>query len=79
MIVAWHLYTRRNCGLCDEFVDALEAHPHAPEAVELRDVDSRAEWRARFGNDVPVLTDSGDRVICKHRFDAAGLAAAMSA
>ena len=72
-----HLYTRRQCGLCDAFVDALEAaQPRLP--LDMRDVDADPAWRERFGHDVPVLTDAADRVICMHHFDAAALRAAVA-
>jgi hypothetical protein len=38
------------------------------------DVDSDAELRLRYGRDVPVLVDSSDHPICRHRLDAGAIA-----
>jgi hypothetical protein len=68
------LLTREECGLCEEFLEAL--HDEAARAplppLDLVDVDSDPELRRRHGLDVPVLLLDGVR-ICAHRFDAAEL------
>lgn len=54
------LYTRHDCGLCDEMMAGLA--PWLAErglAAELRDVDVDPVTRRRFGLKVPVLTVDG--------------------
>ena len=63
------LFTRRNCALCDEFVDALEASFPRQLDITVCDVDACDDWRKQFGNDVPVLTNAEGRLICQHFFD----------
>lgn len=75
--LAVQLYTRRSCSLCDEFVDALEGGFPRMLEIELRDVDRHADWRQRFGDDVPVLTHADGRLICQHRLDANAVRAAL--
>jgi len=54
------LYTRKDCGLCDEMKAAVGA---IAESVALRleeiDVDSAAELQEKYGNEVPVLFING--------------------
>jgi hypothetical protein len=64
------LLTREECGLCEEFLEQLQAfgqgRPLPPLAIE--DVDADAEMQRRYGLHVPVLLLDGERV-CAHRFD----------
>jgi hypothetical protein len=68
------LLVRPECGLCEEFEQALLAfgreHPLPP--VELVDVDSDPLLRRRHGLDIPVLL-WGDVRVCQHRLDRAEL------
>ncbi len=41
--------------------------------VEVRDIDSRADWRAAYATRVPVVEYDG-RVICEYRLDRAAIA-----
>ena len=64
------LLTRPDCGLCEEFLDdinALAAVTPLP-AVALLDVDSDPLLARRHGLDIPVLLLDGVPV-CRHRLD----------
>ena len=61
----FHVYTREDCPLCDDFVAELAA---IVPAFEVADVDADPETRRRFGLKVPVLTCDG-RVVCHGRLD----------
>jgi hypothetical protein len=64
------LLTRDGCGLCEEFEQALRTQ--RPEwQITLADVDSREDWRRRYGLRVPVLLDQWDEVIAEGHFDPA--------
>lgn len=65
------LLGREDCGLCEEFEQALREHP-AFVGLELRgaDVDEHPEWLRRYGLRVPVLLDAWNEVVCEGRFDA---------
>lgn len=67
-----YLYSRERCHLCDEMLEDLEMFLRSRAdqlAVSVRDVDSKAEWRDRYGLRVPVLTDDEEQVISEGRFD----------
>lgn len=54
------LYTRENCGLCDELMAELAPWVSARGvALDVRDVDADPVTRRRFGLKVPVLTVDG--------------------
>jgi hypothetical protein len=63
------LLTRPGCHLCDEFHEALEQACPGRYEVTRDDVDSRADWRERFGARIPVLLDAEGRELCSVRFD----------
>lgn len=67
------IYTRRECGLCDEAKDAVA--PIAKRrgiAVELVDVDRDAELVRLYGDEVPVVFVNGRKAF-KYRVDAVKL------
>ncbi len=65
------LLGREDCGLCEEFEQALREQP-AFVGLELQhvDVDEHPEWLRRYGLRVPVLLDAWNEVVCEGRFDA---------
>ena len=63
------MYTRRNCPLCDEMAAALETRLSGESVhVNIVDVDTDADLKARFGWDVPLLF-AGMSEICRHKFN----------
>lgn len=76
---ALELITRRGCGLCEAFDDALTAAlaGRAGVAVRRTDVDGDPELVRRFGWHVPVLRLDG-AVVCAHHLDAERLATALA-
>ena len=67
------LLTREGCGLCEEFEQELRTH--FPQAeLTLADVDSREDWRRRYGLRVPVLLDRWNEVVGEGRFEPGSLA-----
>jgi hypothetical protein len=64
------VYTRSDCGLCEEFIAGLAA---LGIAFDIRDVDDDPLMRRRFGLKVPVLTCGGS-VVCHGRLEPAALA-----
>jgi len=59
------VYSRSDCGLCDEFLAELAV---LAVEFEVRDVDADPVTRRRFGLKVPVLTCDGS-VVCHGRLD----------
>jgi glutaredoxin len=63
------LYTRVECHLCEiarEVLDTVRAR-HA-FTLEVVDIDRDASLRARYGNEVPVITIDGRKAF-KYRVD----------
>ena len=45
--------------------------------VEVRDIDSRAEWKERFDVRIPVVEFEGE-VVCQYRLDRAAVDAILA-
>ena len=64
------LLSRPECELCEEFEFALMTQFGAADLeLERADVDSRPEWRTRYGLKIPVLLTAKGEVLCSTRFD----------
>ncbi|ALS59000.1 glutaredoxin family protein [Pandoraea norimbergensis] len=73
------LYGRKWCHLCDDMLAALEAmRPAWDFSVTVVDVDSDPALEAKYDEIVPVLA-LGERELCRYRFDAAAVQAALHA
>jgi hypothetical protein len=67
-------YYRNGCHLCEEMAAVLfRGWPQQAAAMEWRDVDQRADWRAAYGERIPVLMQ-GDDIVCVLRADPARIA-----
>lgn len=76
----WRLLTRPDCHLCEDFEQALREHLGAAlPSMAIADVDTRGEWRLRYGARIPVLLDENGRVLAEGIFDAARFDAARGA
>jgi len=62
------VYSRRGCHLCELMLEELVPLCRGRATIRVLDVDTRADWRAAFGNRVPVLC-CGDRELCVARLD----------
>lgn len=54
----WTLLSRPGCELCEDFAQSLYAHLGGAQSVTVEDVDSRDDWRRRYGDRIPVLLDA---------------------
>ena len=67
------LYTRKDCCLCDEMKVILsQVLRRVPLVVEEIDVDSSADLREQYGDEVPVLFVNGRKAF-KYRVSARAL------
>lgn len=71
------LYHRNGCHLCEQMLAELHALYGERLAVTLVDVDSDADLRARYGQQVPVLM-GGDRILSSVRLDGASVEAFLA-
>ncbi|MFP5357635.1 MAG: glutaredoxin family protein [Gammaproteobacteria bacterium] len=69
------LLTRPECGLCEAFLaEFIACFGPGRFEIERVDVDSREDWRQRFGLKIPVLLDAADGLpLATTRFDAQAL------
>lgn len=69
------LLSRPECELCEDMEFALmtEFGANAFE-LERADVDSRADWKTRYGLKIPVLLTAAGEVLCSVRLDAEAVA-----
>jgi hypothetical protein len=68
------LYGRPSCHLCDEMADELrDFMAGRPYRLRVENVDSREDWKSRYGTRVPVLATGDGRELCHYHFDKAGL------
>jgi hypothetical protein len=64
------LYGRPACHLCDEMADEIaDALRGRAYRLRIEDVDTRPDWRSRFGPRVPVLTLPDGTELCEYRLD----------
>jgi glutaredoxin len=77
MPVTLVIYSRDPCHLCEVAKEAVaELQRRIDFEVEVRDVDSDPEWRAAWGEQVPVGF-LGDRKVFKYRVDPEALERAL--
>jgi hypothetical protein len=63
-----YVYSRRGCHLCDLLVEELLPLVRGRLDVEVRDIDSRADWKERFDVRIPVVEFQGE-IVCQYRLD----------
>jgi len=68
--VSWVVYSRRGCHLCEVLIEELVDELAGRATPEVRDIDTRPEWRDRYGTRIPVLEVDGEW-LCEHRLDRA--------
>ena len=62
------VYSRRGCHLCDELIEELLPLVGDAMEFEVRDIDTRDDWRERYDTRVPVVEYDG-RLICQYHLD----------
>jgi len=70
------IYSRAGCHLCEILIEELLPLVRGVLAVEVRDIESRPEWQAKYGIRVPVVEYEG-RVICQYRVDGEAISALL--
>jgi hypothetical protein len=64
----FYVYSRRGCHLCDVLLEELMSLVRGRFDVEVRDIDSRSDWKERFNVRIPVVEFEG-KVVCQYRLD----------
>lgn len=58
--MGWTLYSRQDCGLCDEAAEMLDLAGLAGQ-YQVVDIDSDLALIQRYGTRIPVLLDESSR------------------
>ncbi|MEX0707564.1 MAG: glutaredoxin family protein [Woeseia sp.] len=66
------VYSRQGCHLCELMIEALLPMLRGRADLEIRDIDTRDDWREQYGERVPVLTLNG-RTVCQYHLDTQAL------
>jgi hypothetical protein len=72
-----YIYSRRGCHLCDVLVEELLPLVRGRLDVEVRDIDSREDWKERFNVRIPVVEFDGE-VVCQYRLDRPSIEAILA-
>jgi hypothetical protein len=59
------VYSRRGCHLCEVLVEQLLDFARGRATIDVRDVDTRDDWREAYGLRVPVLEYDG-QMLCEY-------------
>lgn len=59
------VYSRRGCHLCEVLIEQLLDVARGRCEIEVRDVDTREDWRDAYGLRVPVLEHDG-HMLCQY-------------
>jgi hypothetical protein len=62
------VYSRQGCHLCDDLIGELRPLIEGKLELEVRDIDTNAEWHERWFADIPVV-EYEDLVVCMHFLD----------
>ena len=63
-----YVYSRRGCHLCEVLIEELVPLLRDQLHLEVRDIDSREDWRERYDSRVPVVEFDG-RLVCEYTLD----------
>lgn len=66
------VYSRRGCHLCEVLIEQLLEELAGSQPPEVRDIDTRPEWRERFDTRVPVL-EYDDQWVSEYPLDRAAV------
>lgn len=63
------LLGRPACALCEDWEDSLHQAFAGRFHLDWRDVDRRADWRAQYGQRIPVLLDEAEQPLAVGQLD----------
>jgi len=62
------VYSRQGCHLCEVLIEELLPLVRGVLEIEVRDIDSRPDWLAKYHVHVPVV-EHEDRLISRYPLD----------
>ena len=77
-MIAWTVYSRAECSLCDQLLDELAGLVGPTAQVTVVDITDDEELEAKYGRRIPVLLADGE-FVCNYRLDEARVRACIEA
>ena len=71
------VYSRPGCHLCEQLIEAITPLLRGRAVLEVRNIDSRSDWREDYDTRVPVVEMDG-RFVCEYKLDRAALHSMLS-
>lgn len=76
-MAALMVYSRKGCHLCELMVEELLPLVRGRLDVEVRDIDTREDWREQYDVRIPVIEYDGE-LVCQYHLDREALARILS-
>ena len=67
-MAAIQVYSRQGCHLCEVLVEELLPLIHGRLELEVRDIDTRADWLEKYNARVPAVEYDGE-LVCEYYLD----------
>ncbi len=70
------VYSRPGCHLCELLIDELMPLIRGRLVLEVRDIDSRPEWKLKYGLLIPLVEYEG-ATVCQYQLDSVAIRAIL--
>ncbi len=71
------VYSRQGCHLCEILIEELLPLIERRATLEVRDIDTRQDWREAYDIRIPVVELDG-RFVCEYQLDRQALQTALA-
>lgn len=71
-----YVYSRPGCHLCEQLIEELMPLIRGRLDLEIRDIDTRPEWKLEYGIRIPLVEYEGETV-CQYHLDKAAIRAIL--
>ena len=71
------VYSRPGCHLCEVLIEQLLPVVRGKAEVRVHDIETRDDWRARYGLIIPVVEVEGED-LCRFKLDREAVRAALA-
>ena len=71
-----YVYSRQGCHLCELLIEELAPLIRGRLDLEVRDVDTRPDWKLKYGISVPLVEYDG-RPVCQYHLDTGAIRAIL--
>lgn len=71
-----YVYSRPGCHLCEQLIEDLMPLIRGRLELEIRDIDTRPEWKLEYGIRIP-LVEYGGQTVCQYHLDTAAIRAIL--